>query len=106
MGRMSRTKGCVGEREWVNILKSHGYDAERSQQFKGRADSFDVLGSDPVHKWEVKRVERLSLPPVVAQARKEAEGDICAVAWRKNGGRWIVAMDSADFFRLIRPLSF
>lgn len=106
MGKSQRDKGKAGEREWVNVLKSHGYDAERTQQHKGRKDAFDVVGSDPVHLWEVKRVERLSLPPVVDQARAEAEGDICGVAWRKNGGRWIVAMDADDFFDLIRPLSF
>lgn len=100
----TKKKGKEGELEWAQYLRSKGFDARRSKQYKGTNDSFDVLGNDPVGNWEVKRVQAMSLHPVVANAREEADGDLFAVAWRKNRGRWIVAMDADDFFRMIDTL--
>jgi len=104
MGLSQREKGKRGEREWVDALKARGYSAHRSQQFKGTKDSADVLSGCPVGLWEVKRVQALSIHPVVQQARQEADGALCAVAWRKDGGRWIVCMDAEEFFRVLKGI--
>ena len=36
-------KGKVGEREFAELLRAHGFDARRGQQFAGGADSPDVV---------------------------------------------------------------
>ena len=62
----------MGEREFAALLREHGFDARRGQQFAGGADSPDVV-SDAL-AWlhvEVKRVQNLNL----ADACVQAEGD-------------------------------
>lgn len=104
----SRDKGKVGEREWVHVLRDHGYDAHRTQQHKGSKDSFDVvsLGASlcPVALWEVKRRQAFNLHDTTEQARTEAAGELFAVAHRKNGKRWLVTMDAEEFFRLLKGM--
>jgi Holliday junction resolvase len=39
----SRNKGKVGEREFASLLREHGFDARRGQQFSGSPDSPDVV---------------------------------------------------------------
>lgn len=103
----SRRKGKDGELEWVGFLKERGFEAKRTQQFKGTAESFDVVGSDPVGRWEVKRREvlRPQLDEIIAQARQAAAGAAAAVAWRRSRGRWVVALDAEDFFHLLKGAS-
>lgn len=97
----SKAKGKVGELQWVGVLTDHGYIAQRTQQFKGTQDSFDVESNDPIGKWEVKRRQAMNLHDVVDQAVIEADGELCAVAHRKNKRHWLVAMDALQFFRLL-----
>ena len=107
----SRVKGKVGEREWANYLKEKGYSFSRSQQVKGTQDSFDVMPDPslplpdfPVKLWEVKRVQNLNITKVVEQSAQEAEGELFAVAHRKNHKPWLVTMLADDFFRMIQCL--
>ena len=68
----SRQKGKVGEREFASLLRDHGFDARRGQQFAGGADSPDVVSN--ALAWlhvEVKRVQNLNLTDACVQA----EGD-------------------------------
>lgn len=97
----SRRKGAVGEREIARILREHGYTtARRGQQFKGGADSPDVIGLPGVHI-EVKRVERLNLADAYAQAFRDAgEGEIPAVFHKRNREPWMVTITLEDFLRL------
>ena len=97
----SRRKGAEGELAWVNELKAHGYEAERTQQHKGARDSFDVVSNGPVQRWEVKRRQKFNLHQAVEQARSEADGKIFAVAHRKNGARWLVTFDAEAFFAML-----
>lgn len=101
----SRIKGKRGELEWVHYLRSQGFCARRSQQVKGTVDSFDVESDCPVERWEVKRVEKLNLYKTVEQAKHEAEGQPYGVAWRKNQGDWVVAIDADTFFRLLDDIA-
>jgi hypothetical protein len=99
----SRRKGARAEREFASLLREHGFDARRGQQFAGSPDSPDVV-CDPLAwlRFEVKRVERLDLRGAVAQAEGDSAGKPWAVAHRWNGGHWLMTMDASLFFRLLR----
>ena len=89
----SRTKGAAGERELANILKEHGYDTRRGQQYCGANGDADVVGLKNIHV-ECKRVEHLNLDLAMEQSRSDARAnEIPIVAHRKNRKPWLVTMD-------------
>jgi len=99
----SRTKGKVGEREFAALLRQHGFDARRGQQFSGSPESPDVVSDDLA--WlhvEVKRVQNLNLADACAQAKRDAGGKPWIVAHRRNHTPWMVTMDDLEFYRLLR----
>jgi hypothetical protein len=99
----SRVKGKVGEREFAALLREHGFDARRGQQFAGGAESPDVV-SDAL-AWlhvEVKRVQRLNLMDACAQAEGDCAGKPWIVAHRRNHAPWLVTMTAETFFALLR----
>ena len=99
----SRRKGAVGEREIARYLREHGFaEARRGQQFKGGADSPDVVGLTGFHI-EVKRVERLDLNAAMEQSiRDSAHGEKPLVVHRRNNDYWKVTMRLDDFMEVIR----
>ena len=98
----SKKKGKVGELEVAKILREHGFDSQRGQQFKGSPDSPDVTGIDGVHI-EVKRVEKLNITKAMEQSRTDAgDGEMPVVFHRKNREPWFVTMDLEDFLTLIK----
>lgn len=102
MGRKSREKGKVGEREVANILKKNGFDTKRGMQYHGGPDSPDVTGLPGVHI-EVKRVENFRLYDAMAQSKRDAgDGEMPVVWHRKNRERWVVVMDYEDFISMYR----
>ena len=98
----SRRKGAVGEREIAKYLREHGFtDARRGQQFKGGADSPDVVGLTGFHI-EVKRVERLDLNAAMEQSiRDSAPDEKPIVVHRRNNDYWKVTMRLDDFMEVI-----
>ena len=101
MGKMSRTKGKVGEREVAGLLRDYGYDGRRGQQFAGIHGDADVVGLPGVHI-EVKRTERLNLYDAFAQSKRDAkEGEIPTVWHRKNNAEWVVIISAEDFLRIV-----
>ena len=99
----SRNKGKRRERAFVALLRSHGFDARRGQQFAGGADSPDVV-SDAL-AWlhiEVKRVQNLNLGEACAQGHRDAGGKPWIVAHRRNREPWFVTMDAETFFDFLR----
>jgi Holliday junction resolvase len=99
----SRNKGKVGEREFAALLREHGFDARRGQQFAGGADSPDVV-SDAL-AWlhvEVKRVQNLNLADACAQAEGDSAGKPWIVAHRRNHAPWLITMRAEFFFELLR----
>ena len=99
----SRQKGKVGEREFASLLREHGFDARRGQQFSGGADSPDVV-SDAL-AWlhvEVKRVQNLNLTDACVQAEGDCGGKPWIVAHRRNHAPWLITMTAETFFRLLR----
>ena len=98
----SRRKGAVGEREIAKYLREHGFtDARRGQQFKGGADSPDVVGLTGFHI-EVKRVERLDLNAAMEQSIRDCgENETPIVVHRRNNDYWKVTMRLDDFMEVI-----
>lgn len=99
----SREKGKRGERQWRDELRANGYDARRGQQFSGSPDSPDVICDALAWAhFEVKAVERLNIEDAIAQARRDAGAKVPFVAHKRNFCGWLVTMDAAAFFRLVR----
>jgi len=99
MSAMSRAKGARGEREFRDLLREHGFEARRGQQFAGGPDSPDVIVDLPVH-FEVKRTESFS-PSYLAQAERDAHpANQPVVAWKRNAAPWRVFMDAHHYLGL------
>ena len=102
----SKQKGAKGEREWVNLCKSEGFDAYRSQQYSGHKEKGDPDVIMAGLHTEVKRRQKLDLDNWLRQATSEAkEGKVPIVAHRKNNENWKVTMSAEDFFKLWREYS-
>jgi len=94
----SRQKGKVGEREFASLLREHGFDARRGQQFSGSPDSPDVVSE--ALAWlhvEVKRVQNLNLTDACVQAAGDAAGKPWIVAHRRNHAPWLITMRADTF---------
>lgn len=100
----SRAKGAAGERELANFLKEYGIEARRGQQFKGGADSPDVVADSvfsDIHI-ECKRVEAGNLYVWMDQAKRDAaEGKKPMVVHRRNNEEWVAIVRLADLIELL-----
>lgn len=98
----SRNKGKGGELEAARVLRLYGYDARRGQQYKGGADSPDVVGVPRLHI-EVKRTEHFALYDALEQSKRDAgDNEIPVVMHRKNRRPWVMVLSVADFMELYR----
>lgn len=98
----SNRKGKAGELELSHILREHGYDTRRGQQYCGADGSADVIGLPYMHI-ECKRVEKLNLDAAMSQARSDArDNEKPVVMHRKNYEDWKVTMALADWIELYR----
>lgn len=96
----SRRKGKEGELELAGILRAHGYECRRGQQYCGGNGDADVVGLPAIHI-ECKRVERLDIDAALAQAKRDARsGELPAVFHRRNRTAWKVTLGLEDFLRL------
>ena len=102
MGGRSRRKGAVGERELAAVLTGEGFDAVRGRQFRGGADSPDVIVPSLDVHFECKRTERLSLYDALAQARSESGGKLPIVAHRRNNCEWVAILPLTDLLAILR----
>ena len=100
VGRKSKNKGKVGERELAHKIAEYGYGTRRGQQFCGSNGDADVVGLDGVHI-ECKRVEKLNLYDAMEQSKSDArDGEIPAVFHRKNRKQWLVTMELDEFMNM------
>lgn len=97
----SRQKGKRGELELAKVLREHGYDTRRGQQYSGTETSADVVGLPGIHI-ECKRVENLNVYNALAQAIRDTgeSGDLPAVFHRKNNQPWLVTMRLDDWLKI------
>lgn len=99
----SRAKGCRGEREACELLRSHGIEARRGQQFRGSPDSPDVVTSLTGFHCEVKRVESFNAYKALEQAAADkGEGERALVLHKKNGKPWLVVMLADDVLPMLK----
>lgn len=95
----SRQKGKVGEREFASLLREHGYEARRGQQFSGGTESPDVVCEALAWlHFEVKRVQSLNLTDACVQAEGDCGGKPWIVAHRRNHAPWLITMRAETFF--------
>ncbi|GAA5514786.1 hypothetical protein Dcar01_03547 [Deinococcus carri] len=101
----SRAKGANGERELAKVLTDLGYPARRGQQFRGGAESPDVV-CESLKGWhiEAKRTATCqmfspaTLKNWMEQARRDCGGRrMPIVIHRWNGARdwWVLVMPYA-----------
>jgi hypothetical protein len=106
MGRASRQKGKVGEREAAAELGGIlGVAARRGVQFQGGPDSPDVvLPGISIHV-ECKRVERLNLWAAIDQAEADAPAGSVPVVWHRCNRRpSVVIVPTARLVELAREI--
>jgi len=98
----SRQKGARGERELAAVLREHGYDCRRGQQYCGANGDADVVGLPGIHI-ECKRVESLNIHKAIEQAKSDArENELPVVFHRKNGKPWLVTMTLEDWMKIFK----
>lgn len=98
---LARRKGKDGELELAALLRGHGFDSRRGQQFKGGGDSPDVTGIDGVHI-ECKRVEAGSLYRWLDQAYRDAGNNMPVVMHRKSRREWVAILRAEDLLLLLK----
>jgi hypothetical protein len=99
----SRAKGCRGEREWRDFLRSYNLTARRGQQFAGGTESPDVICEElvTVH-FEVKRVQSGNPYLWLEQAIRDAgSAKTPVVAHKRNNKDWICVVRAADLVPLL-----
>ena len=95
-------KGARGERELAAVLREHGYDCRRGQQYCGANGDADVVGLPGIHI-ECKRVESLNIHKAIEQAKSDArENELPVVFHRKNGKPWLVTMTLEDWMKIFK----
>ena len=96
----SRDKGARAERELAGILKQHGFECRRGQQYCGSNGDADVVGLPGIHI-ECKHVEKLNLYNAMSQSIHDArDGELPAVFHRKNHSEWLVTMRLSDWITI------
>ena len=105
MSKLSRDKGKRGELEVVALLKKHGFEARRGQQFKGGSDSPDVIHNMTGYFIEVKRREAFNLHAAWRKAEEERPlGQRTTIFHKKNQQPWFVTLEAHAFLSIMREL--
>ena len=103
----SRQKGCRGERMFAQLLREHGYEAERGQQHAGGKDSPDVKTNMLGVHWEIKFVEKLNLHNAMEQSKRDAgEGEMPLVGHKRSREEWLVTQPFEDWIKLYKAYAF
>jgi len=106
MGRFSRNKGKVGERELAHeFSRVFGVTARRGVQFQGSPDSPDIVTNIPNLHIECKRTERFRLYDALDQAVSDAGAKVPVVLHRQNKRPWVAVVKLDDLPRLAMILA-
>lgn len=99
----SRDKGARYERHIAQVLREHGYEAERGCQHSGGKDSPDVKHNMQGVHIECKAVERLNIWQALEQSKRDAgENEIPVVMFKKNRTKDYVALPLEDFIEIYK----
>jgi Holliday junction resolvase len=105
----SRQKGAAGERELAALLRFHGYEARRGQQFNGGSESPDVV-CQPLKDFhfECKRVEAGNLYKWMRQASRDASagGKVPVVMHRRSREDWVAILPAGLFLQLLHKAGY
>jgi len=97
----SRNKGANGEREVRDIVRAHGFSADRD----GRLD-WDLRHDVPGVHLEVKRRETLAIPAWIRQAEEDAAKHVppveACVVFRQSHQPWRVVVSLDHYLKLQR----
>lgn len=98
-----RTKGAVGEREVVALLREAGWlNAARTSDGRNQGGRGDLLGGPSGYVIEVKRQERLNVPQALRRLALDAGGAIPLLVHRSSRQEWLVTMAFEDLLPLLR----
>lgn len=110
MGRMSRNKGKVGEREAAKAwVAAFGGEASRGVQYQGGPESPDIVTNCYRLHIEVKRQETGNVYAYIEQAVEDAKGKIPVVLHRRNKKPWLLVLrldDAPAFMEAVRYADF
>jgi Holliday junction resolvase len=93
-GRRSRSKGARGERDFRDLVRRHGFDADRD----GRLAA-DLRHDVPGVHFEVKRCETITLGKWLRQAEAECGDDVPVVAFRQSNQPWRVVVPADEYLQ-------
>ena len=98
----SKQKGARFERQLASLLREHGFESRRGQQYCGANGDADVIGVPGVHI-EAKAVEKLNIHEAMEQSVSDArDGEIPVVIHKKNRKPILVTMlfdDWIEFYK-------
>lgn len=98
----SRDKGARFERQLAGLLRAHGYDARRGQQYCGANGDADVIGLPGIHI-EAKHQEQMRLYNWMDQAKRDAKHDeLPAVFHKKSRCEILVTMTFDDWIKMYK----
>lgn len=99
MGKASRNKGKLGEREFSRLLSERGIHHDRLLDGRHQVHG-DVLAGE--FAIEVRRRERVSITEWSRTHEAEVPDHLVpAVAYRSNGEPWRVSLTLDDFLDLV-----
>ena len=98
MSRSQRRKGADAEREFRDLLRQHGFHAERDGTRHGdlRATNLDR------YHIEIKRAETLRIPDWLRQTEHDAGEQIPVLAFRSSRQPWRVILPANVFAELLK----
>jgi Holliday junction resolvase len=98
----SRAKGQRGELEVRDLLRKHGFQAERGQQRAGGPESPDVKHDIDGFHIEVKLTETFNLFKTLDQAQGDAPHLVPLIFHRRNRKPWMVCLPAEVLLELLR----
>lgn len=98
----SKAKGARYERHIASVLREHGFEAERGQQYAGGKDSPDVRHNMTGIHIECKHVENLNIWKALEQAERDCGDNTPVVVFKRNRTKDYVALSLEDFIELYK----
>ena len=107
MGKInSKAKGKRFELAVAHLFKEHGYDANRTAQFRGNTGQAPDVENVPGLHLEAKHQEQFRIYDWMAQAIRDSEaegkGNLPTVIFKKNNADVLVTMRFEDWIQLYK----